>query len=404
MSNETFEARLLKEHTPDPLEGHSVVVFERMGESGEKFHSVLAPGTPLARRGILRSMLGPRVNYFAFAVPASPELFLDFSHHVVMSGHAHEIDLLFTLFYSVEDPRLLATNRASDPLAMVRGKIARVIGGQIAQFEWVEVWDAFRARADTVVHDNLRSLRTFASQYGIAIRAVEVGLQLPEDETQMVRKVERGKTDVKLETELTLAQLTERERIAKERKDVDYRLHQHVIGNTLAGAEVEDQALALQRQRRVQDAAADAAAQGWTNIGAGITSVDEMAEVHETTHRSMREISGGGEAPGRIGHGGNGADPSRALPPGGLGGVVSDLVAATAGVHPSITRNALRGAVLHLVAEVVSDAAGDAGRQEEYARIARKLVAGLNPTPGSAVLDTLHTLIDPTAVNRLLNS
>ena len=34
MSNLTFDHGLLKEHTPEPLEGHAVAVFQRVGEAG----------------------------------------------------------------------------------------------------------------------------------------------------------------------------------------------------------------------------------------------------------------------------------------------------------------------------------------------------------------------------------
>src|SRR5215216_3063593 len=100
MSNQTFEERLVRDHPAEPLEGHNVVVFERVGESGEKYRTILPPGTPL-KRGLLER-LWPQGRFFAIAVDASPDLHLDVNQHVVLEDEeAHRFDLLLDLYYSV---------------------------------------------------------------------------------------------------------------------------------------------------------------------------------------------------------------------------------------------------------------------------------------------------------------
>src|SRR5688500_2496683 len=102
MSNLTFEHRLLKEHPPEPLEGHAVVVFRRVGKTGEEFHSILLPGVaPVKQR--LRRAVGESAGYFAYAVDTAPERHLEFSERMRLGDDAREFDVDFELAYAVSD-------------------------------------------------------------------------------------------------------------------------------------------------------------------------------------------------------------------------------------------------------------------------------------------------------------
>jgi hypothetical protein len=404
MNNETFETRLIREHTPEPLEGHTVVVFERVGAAGERFHTVLPPGTPMARGGLLQQVFGRRVDYFAYAVNAAPELHLDFSEHVVTADHAHDMDLLFGLYYCVDDPRLVAGTRNADPLGTVRKKVGAVIAAEIAELPWNAVWHSFRASADTVVHDNLRLLRSFAAQYGIGIRSVELGLQLPEEETSTVRKVHRGIADVRMETELKRAQMEEQETIDIEKADSARRVRLHGMTHDLHNAALEDQALALQHRRRLLNDMSGAGSEALRNIGKNITSATELREAIRAGRGALQEMAGGADAQVLLGAGETGAGLSLpASPQGRLAGLVQELVAATRDVNPGAVRNALRAAVLHLVAEVLADGAGDSTRRDEYAQRAHSLVSGLDPFPGDEAMEVLRRLSDPALLRRALH-
>jgi hypothetical protein len=399
--NETFEEKLLKEHRPEPLEGHTVVVFERVGEAGEKFHGLLPPGAPMPKEGFLRTMLGPKKQYFAYAVTAAPERHMDFSRHVVSADHAHEFDLLFDLCYYVDDPRLLASTRADDPLGTVRRKVGDVIAAQVAELPWTSVWHTFRASADTVVHDNLHLLRTDAARCGIGIRSIGLGLQLPETETETIRTVERGIADLQLRRELTRAELEDEEIVAVRRKEKDARIRVHALSTDLQTADLEEQALEALHRRGRQTSLYGAERDALGTIGKNVTNLAEFRNAFRSP-RGLIGDAGAGHAPALISPGGAGT-PARLAPGGSLAGVVNDLVAATREVHPPTQRNALRSALLHLVAEVLADGAGDEGRRDQYAQRAHALADRLHPRPGEDELKLLMDLMDPACLRRALD-
>src|SRR5215212_5838964 len=165
MSNLTFEERL--------LEGHAVVVFERVGEAGERFHSILPPGTPLAKARGLLAVFQAQVSYFAVAVNAAPELHLNFRERVVLDDEAgHGFDLLFDLSYAAGDPRALAGHRNHDPLQQVRERTGQLLARDVSQLDWAEVLYGFAARAQTLADQRFPELRAFAAGYGIALHGV----------------------------------------------------------------------------------------------------------------------------------------------------------------------------------------------------------------------------------------
>lgn len=131
MNNLTFEEGLIRAHRIEPLEGHTVVVLERVGDAGERFHSLLEPGTAPPRNGLRRSF-GTPARYFAFAVDASKARLLDFTEQVEMAEGAQAFEVHFSLFYRVSDPKLLVTVRNSDPLQRVRRQVADVVIGEVA--------------------------------------------------------------------------------------------------------------------------------------------------------------------------------------------------------------------------------------------------------------------------------
>jgi len=181
MSNLTFEEGLISEHAPEPLAGHFVVVLERLGAAGERFHSLLEPGAAppgLNPRG--------RSSYFAFAVDASRLRSLSFTERVTISGGAHAFDLHFRIEYFVSDSRLLVSTRQRDPLGQVRHRAAQVVTPEIAELPWMYA-HAFQAACNEVARRNLGLLRDFAHGYGIAITDLRLDAEIPASGTETGR-------------------------------------------------------------------------------------------------------------------------------------------------------------------------------------------------------------------------
>lgn len=172
MPNLTFDAGLLKEHTPEPLEGHAVVVFRRVGEAGEVFHSVLLPGAPPVKPGLRLPFRKPG-EYFAYAVDTAPERHLDFFQDGGLDDGAFEFGLGFNLSYAVSDPVALARSRSLDPLGSVRDRVRGVIGWEFEPFSSRTTIEVF-LRARDLVDFRMEELREFAGAYGIAIHSIRL--------------------------------------------------------------------------------------------------------------------------------------------------------------------------------------------------------------------------------------
>lgn len=220
MSNLTFDHGLLKEHAPQPLEGHAVVVFERVGEAGEKLHSVLLPGArPVAPR--FRLSLRKRTKYFAYAVDLAAERHLDFSESVRLADEGSEFRLIFHLAYAVYDASRLARSRNQDPLRRVRSYVRSTVMREIEQMEHVEVWKAFPSHARKVVDDCIDELRAFAGGYGLGFGSLRLAVRLPEATEWSAARIAQAQVDIaERQVEMELRKLREERRIAPELEKV----------------------------------------------------------------------------------------------------------------------------------------------------------------------------------------
>jgi hypothetical protein len=367
MSNLTFDHRLLKEHTPEPLEGHAVVVFERVGEAGDELHSILLPGAAPVKPGFPLPFR-KRPEYFAYAVDTSPERHLDFNESMRLADHVSEFRVVFNLAYAVSDARALARGRNVDPLRKVRDQVRVVIRREVEQLPWQAVWEAFPQHARVIVDESMEELRAFAGTYGIAIRSLRLSVRLPES----------------METKLSTIHAA----------PLDRRVR-HVEGT----ARIEE---------AMYDSAREAVQKGDLN------SAKDMIN-HIPGFEPFASVGAGGWNGGPAAIGAqqtalpSGVFPTaRALPPaaagaGGLGGVLADIVAATDVVRGRGQKGGLRSALLHLVAEMLVDDLGDGAATTAAAERARAAIGRLDPAPSGAELDALKELADPGRLGRRLD-
>ncbi|HKP75778.1 MAG TPA: hypothetical protein VJT67_09575 [Longimicrobiaceae bacterium] len=386
MSNLTFEERLVRDHPAEPLEGHNVVVFDRVGEAGEKFLTILPPGTPM-KRGLLDLVRQPR--YFGIAVDASPDLHLDVRDHVVLEDdEAHHLELLIDLYYSVSDPRLLAGHRNRDPLGQVAQRARQVTGRDVAQLQWTEIVHGFGVAAQEMLRQRLPELRAFAAAYGIALRAVEVGRLLPEEATAPAR-----------DTATRLDQISRDERVGLARMDAERRMGDARNLHTLGSADMDAAAQDARDVARIRAAAVDARIGAIKAVGEQVTTADEFRAVFQGgIHPGVAPGSPAGMLSG------GGTSHAAALPAGagGLSVLLQQVVSATQNVGGTSRRLELRSALLHLIAEVLLEDLGDPAIRARYADRARQLFVSLERSLVPHELDGLRTLSDPEELERSL--
>ncbi len=93
--------------------------------------------------------------------------------------------------------------------------------------------------------------------------------------------------------------------------------------------------------------------------------------------------------------------PARAA--GGLGGLLDEMLAATAEIDGFSQQRLLRSAILHLIAAALAHGIdGDSGAAG-YAETVKKRISDLDPQPGGSQLETLNRLADPRHLRGLLS-
>lgn len=387
MSNQTFEERLVRDHPAEPLEGHNVVVFERVGESGEKFRTILPPGTPL-KRGLLER-LWPQGRFFAVAVDASPDLHLDVNQHVVLEDEeAHRFDLLLDLYYAVNDPHLLASLRNRDPLGLVAERARQVIGRDVKQLRWTEIVFGFAVSAQEVLRHRLPELRDFAGSYGIALRTVEVGRLLPEEATRPAAEEERE-----------LDKISRGERVTVAGMDSARRIGDAANLHTLGSADMDAAAQDVRDVARIRAAAVDGRIRAIGAVAGEVSTPDEFRAVFQG---GIQPGGAAGTTPGILSGPGASSVPALTAGTGGLSVLLQQVVSATQNVGGSGKRLELRSALLHLVAEVLLEDLGDPAVRTRYAERARQLFASLERSMVPHELDALRALSDPAELERSL--
>jgi len=379
MSNRTYEERLVRDHPAEPLEGHNVVVFERVGTAGERFLTILPPGTPL-KRGLLDLVRQPR--YFAVAVDASADLHLGARTQVVLEDdEAHSFELLLDLYYSVSDPRLLAGYRNGDPLGRLGRRAHQTIGRDLAQLQWTEIVYGFGISAQEVLRHRLPELKALAAGYGIALRTVEVGRLLPEVYTAPAAQ-----------TAAELDQISRGERVDLARIEAARRIGDAQNLHTLGNADLDAAAQDARDAARIRDAVVDGRVRAISRVAGDVSTPDEFQAVFQgSIQPGPTPFPPPGTLPGL------GPDGPTTLPSatGGLLALLHQVVSATQSVSGSGTRLELRSALLHLVAEVLLGDLGEPAIRTRYAERARQLFAPLDQSLVPHELDALRALSDP---------
>jgi hypothetical protein len=387
MSNLTFDENLVRECSAEPLEGHTVVVLERVGEKGEKFHSLLEPGADPLRQNPFSGLFGKPNVYPAYAVDMSRGRSLEFTEHVQMAERVHDFDLHFSLWYRVGDPQLLVATRTSDPLGRVRKQVAEVVAEEMAEQPWGDVWNAFRATSESVVARTAAELRTFARDYGLTIVTLRLRATFPDKTLQNVKDIYAIEADERVKK----AQLDAERNVETHRSNL---LHENAERDAVDRAEAAWQEVQKKMVERYVELIGTAG------------SVEDLHDIQ------MRVFGGGGGPFGAVGpQGRNGTaavgagnrHAQHTLPPAGgngLAGILADLVTFTE-CHEDGKCRLLRSRLLHVVAVAVGEDSTQVSQElADLARRARVEIDSAQLPPEG--LFALYDLTDPARLRQRL--
>lgn len=341
--NLTVNRKIIKPHTADALEGHTVVVLEKRTTGGEAFRFQLKPGQvpPRSRLNFLELFRGENGSsgFVAFAVTDNAELRTTIVTPVTTDDLKHTFTVTVQASFRVADPRIVVARREDDPVQQIHEEISAMVARELAQHDWGEIRRNFRAVEVAVISSIIAPLRRFAATYGFWVEALSLTCQLSEQDAKLI------------EQEAAAELVTEQQKI---------QLKQAITLRPL-----QETVNAQERQDKVFAAAAEAAAQAIKNVPNSIKTVAELAKGIETFAR----YANGGDFTRQL------LEESTASADGmnGAGGLIADMLITTEKLPHTIGRKRqIQSSLLHLIAELMLEES-----DEESVKRYRDRVTGL---------------------------
>jgi hypothetical protein len=386
MDNLTFVQKVIKPHTVDPLEGHTVVVIEQIGEAGEEFRFEIEPGQRVPKSGIdlFKWLRGGRggPNYFAYAVTDDPGLRFKFSVPVKMDTQAHSFMLVVSVDYRVASPRLVVTRRNADPIQKLREEISLKMQREFASRSWISIRNEFREIEREAIAATLQSLREFAGRYGLEIRDLSLSYELQEKD--FIDVTHEAALDQQTEVQKREAEF-ERLKVVEESKITAVK-NEQAHEEALRQKRREHELLTLEQMQHVDRSKLEAAVAARLNLGRiGDAATEAAVTAIRTAGGSIRTpaellaaftalVGAVGGARALIEGNGDSAVPSIAglLPQAGVGqngagAVIGDMLVHTGFLGlDRLPKQQLQSAILHLIAELLLEREAEASIIDKY--------------------------------------
>jgi hypothetical protein len=196
-TNLTLKSEIVRPVTEvNPVPGHDLVVFERIGTGGHRFHSLVPPDQGL-RKGLM-GMLG-LTNFVAYAVTQDSDLRYEFTHEVTTWDRVGSFILRCTLTFGVSDPKLLVEQLTRDPLKRLERMAGDLFVNAASRVDWTtienqglaferQVLSSQSVNAAGVQASNLTILRDFATGRGFKLRDVSLSVIFPPEFGEVIRR------------------------------------------------------------------------------------------------------------------------------------------------------------------------------------------------------------------------
>ncbi|MEA2415004.1 MAG: hypothetical protein QOI58_1661 [Thermoanaerobaculia bacterium] len=383
IENLTLAQKVIKVHTIDPLEKHTVVVLERIGDAGEEFRFAIEPGQRVPKKwlGIILDLMRGRTlqdKYFAFAVTGDPDLRVHVSERANMEDHVHWVMLNIDIGYTVTDPRMVVTSRRYDPVRKLREEAARLLQRDVSWRNWNSVRDNVHDVARDIVAANRDPLNRFASQYGFRVHDLDLALLI--DDSFIIDKKTRATVTVQEEVHRVTSEF-ERNKMVEEARTSELR-DQQTQTTLVRGQTHEHQRIALRevqelerehvhsviegrrRLENIYNAATDAATTVLEKVADSINTPEQLSEALQSFYTAVGQTRAlvEGETTGAE-MAVDGRPPVRRITAGqsGVAAVIVDMLTNTERMPVEIaTKHQLQSAILHLIAELMLNGTADA--------------------------------------------
>jgi hypothetical protein len=304
-----------------PRPGRDLVVYEREG-TGKRFREVVPKD--VRPRKTLWERLGSETRWITYAVSRDENLIHRFTVTCTSREGIGPLAVQLALHFQVRDPLRIAETVESDPLQRLADRAAELVRRSVEGLAWHDIV-ARRAQIETAISwtestsdggEKLahRSILTgLAGGLGFALKGVEASMTLPSRISAHEEKLAEAERQNEIRRREHKAQL-EREEEERER-EAARRIGRVDLDERVGPREEQhkDFMEAAMGQRKLRNAAIDAAATAMGNVASGIqTSTELIAALRSFNDVAATPESNGGAPRRRVEGAGpvNGALPA----------------------------------------------------------------------------------------------
>ena len=389
-TNLTHEQNVVKSHAGlDSLPGYVLVIFEKSAKGGAIFSRLVRSGERFPP-GFRIPFFDWAQKYFSVAVNDTV-LSYTFDHLVTLDDGTEEFNLSFHLKYRVADARRVAEIWSQDPLRQLRDEAARVIARNCAKRKAEMLRTRFRELEKIVIDAESAHLSTHATTLGLKIISISLDAPLPDYRRKVIDQrnraaAEKASSAIQHDVARTKQQASRAwaHEMSRENVEHKYDLQELDLRRRLELNSQLDEVHRNQQNRRLREFQTEAVAQALTNVGANINTPADLLEGFE----AARQISQGTQADTA------GSSSSGILAPGAeplaIGSGEDRLSSLLAQELREVDRwkytfaqqQALRSALLHIVAEALLDDHADEKVLKQYANKLSELSKSFQPPLG----------------------
>lgn len=393
-ANLTHEQNVVKNHEGlDSLPGYVLVIFEKSPRGGAIFSRLVRSGERFPP-GFRIPFFDWAQKYFSIAVNDTV-LSYTFDHTVTLDDGTEEFVLSFHLKYRVGDARRVAEIWAQDPLQQLRDEAARAIGRYCAKKKAEMFQKRFRELEQLATDPksaHVVDLCAHATALGLKIISISLEAPLPDYRRKVIDQRNRAAAEIassaiRHDVDRT-RQRTSRawaHEMSRENVEHKYALQELDLRRRIDLNGQLDEVHRAQQNRRLQEFKTDAVAQALTNVGANIHTPTDLLEGFEAARQisqGMQTDSAGSAAPGALPPGAerlsiaSGEDRLSSL-------LAQGLREIDRWKYTFAQQQALRSALLHMVAEALLDDHADEKVLKQYANQLSELGKNFQPPLGA---------------------
>jgi hypothetical protein len=410
MPNLTQTEKVAREVPLDPIPGHSLVIYQRLGE-GKVYFTELSPEQQFKEEKTTwwKRFTSNPPSYIAYAVNLNKHLAWKFTRRVqLLQNQTKSFDLIVTFEYHVSLPRRVAERYEDDPLGLLENEIFRLVNEVIATKDWDAIRNRFAVAARETIDCTKDAIDERAENLGFQVERLILENQLLEKDVhiEILREeawVQQEANKIQHQSKEHEAQLEHNRKIEAQKRQNTERTQE--LDLTINRSDRENWVRDDERMNKLKDGGVEAGIKAMYGVGDEIKTPRQFKEVIDMVQgvsARRREQTPGGFADRALGGAAQqGYLPERTGENSGLPKVIDLLYRTHCVVEaldcPASEKNRLLSALFHLTAEALMGDEADEAKIKDYNERIKDAFVGLSHSPQDLerfLLDNFRSLKD----------